>query len=378
MARDVDAQTLYQAVFDGLVPELVDLRNPEEVAAQPLELPRPAPVRQIALWHLLDDPQGFATQIPTGAVLVCAHGNGAAMVADELAEHGLTVASLTGGLQAWSELLVSREVSLTDSPVRCWQLLRPAKGCLSYLIGVPGHDCLVVDPARHLSAYLALAAEHGMTISHVIDTHLHADHISGGPALAAQVGARYSLPAADSGTVPWPTTALDDGAQLQLGSGAAAEVLALHLPGHTPGTTAVSVRDVLVAVGDTIFVRGVGRPDLTGQAESLARQLFASVRERLGALSPDTVLLPAHWSSSAEIGQDGTVRTTLGAVLAADLLAGLDATEFVERVLASLPAAPASYDRMRAINAGASATAEEQQELELGRNQCAAAGTVQG
>lgn len=376
MAREMEANEMYLAAFDGLLPEIVDLRNPEEAAAQPLEMPRAVPVRQAALWHVLDDPKGFATQIPSGAVLVCAHGNGSAMVADELAEHGLTVCSLAGGAQAWSELLIPRELPLPDAAVRTWQFLRPAKGCLSYLIGVPGEGCIVIDPARHFSGYLELAAAHDMTLTHVVDTHLHADHISGGPALAAQAGAKYSLPEEDSGSVPWPTTLLSDGESLHMGAGATADVMALHLPGHTPGTTAVSIRNVLVAVGDTVFVRGVGRPDLTGHAEELALQLFDSVRERLGALSPDTLLLPAHWSSSEEISPAGTVSTTLGAVMAADLLAGLDARAFVERVLASLPAAPASYDRMRAINAGSVATEEEQQQLEVGRNQCAAAGTV--
>ncbi len=376
MAREVDAMDLYLAAFDGLVPEIVDLRNPEEATAQPLEMPRSVPVRQDALWHVLDDPAGFASQIPAGAVLVCAHGNGSAMVADELAEHGLTVSSLTGGMQAWSELFVPRELALSGTSVRTWQFLRPAKGCLSYLIGVPGQACIVIDPARYVSAYLDLAAEHNMTLLHVVDTHLHADHISGGPALASQAAATYSLPEEDSGSVPWPTTPLSDGQSLHLGTGATADVMALHLPGHTPGTTAVSIRDVLVAVGDTVFVRGVGRPDLTGQAEDLALQLFDSVRERLGALSPGTLLLPAHWSSNEEISAAGTVSTTLGEVLAADLLAGLDARAFVDRVLASLPAAPASYDRMRAINAGSVATVEEQQELEVGRNKCAAAGTL--
>ena len=376
MARELQAKELYASVFEGDVPEIVDLRNPEEAAAQPLEMPRTVPVRRAPLWHVLDDPGSFATQIPPGSVLVCAVGNGSAMVADELAEHGLTVSSLAGGVRDWAELLVPRELSLANSPVRTWQFLRPAKGCLSYLIGVPGHGCVVVDPARHFSAYLELAAAHGMTLTHVVDTHLHADHISGGPALAAAAGALYSLPEADSGAVPWPTNVLTDGQSLDLGEGATAEVMALHLPGHTPGTTALSVPDVLVAVGDTVFVRGVGRPDLTGQAEELAHQLFGSVRERLGGLASDTLLLPAHWSSNEEISPSGTVSITLGEVLAADLLAGLDAEAFVERVLASLPAAPATYDRIREINAGAPATAEEQQELEIGRNQCAAAGTL--
>lgn len=377
MAAEITAAELYAAATAGALPQVLDLRNPDEAAAAPLELPGDTPVVPVPLWHLLDDPAGWAAKVPAGAVLVCAKGNGSAMVADELAGHGTPTVSLTDGLHAWNELLVCRPLPLpAATPVRAWQFLRPAKGCLSYLIGVPGERCVVVDPARQPAPYLQLAAAHGMQVAHIMDTHLHADHVSGGPLLAERTGAPYALPEADSGPVPWPTEQLRDGQRLPLGAGALACTMALHLPGHTPGTTAVGVPGVLLAAGDTVFVRGVGRPDLTGQAEDLARALFSSVRERLRQLPPDTMLLPAHWSTTAEIGSDGSVRTTLGEVLAGDLLAGLDEQAFVAQVLASLPSPPASYDRMRAINAGAAAEPDEIEVLEVGRNQCAAASTV--
>lgn len=373
--REISAADLFAALARGEVPQLVDLRNPDDAAATPLEGPRPVATTCIPLWHVLDDPAGYAGQIAEGAVLLCAKGNGSAMVADLLAEHGRRTRSLAGGTQAWSQLLVRVELPTTGG-LRAWQFQRPAKGCLSYLLGVPGGGAVVVDPARHLAGYLELLEQEQMTLLRVVDTHLHADHVSGGPALAEATGAGYALPVADAGVVPWPTQPLADGEQVRLAPGVLAEIVALHLPGHTPGTTAVLVRDQLLMSGDTVFVRGVGRPDLTGQAETLARALFASVRERLAALSPQTLLLPAHWSSAAEFGPQGRVAVQLGEVLAGDLLAGLDVDAFISQVLRTLPAAPAAYDRIRAVNAGAAAGAEELDELEIGRNQCAAAGTT--
>lgn len=380
MSGQISASELYAGMAAGTVPEILDLRNEDEVAAAPLDGPGAVPIRQLALWHVLDDLDGQAAATGQGAVVVCAHGNGSAMIVEEFADRGRAVRSLAGGMVAWSELVVCRPLPLplapAAGPLRAWQFLRPAKGCLSYLVGVPGEGCLVIDPGRHLDPYLQLCESQRMRVLHVVDTHLHADHISGGPRLAQAVGARYSLPEQDADHLPWPSQPLRDGQRISLGSQAEAEVMGLHLPGHTPGTTAVLVRDVLVAAGDTVFVRGVGRPDLTGRAEELAQALYVSVRDRLATLAPGTALLPAHWSSWPELGADGTVRATVGEVLERDLLAGLDVEAFVAQVLDSLPSAPASYARIRAINAGALADRAEEDLLEIGRNQGAAAGTV--
>lgn len=376
MAEDISAASLYAAIEQGTVPELLDMRNPEEMAAVPFEGPRDVPIRSAPLWRVLDDLPGFAATCAPGTVLLCAHGNGSALVAEEFEALGTSVRSLAAGMGGWSELLVTRELPLPAGSLQAWQLLRPAKGCLSYLIGVPGQRCLVVDPARQLTPYLDLAAERGMQITHVVDTHLHADHISGGPRLAELTGARYSLPAADAATLPWPTTPLQDGDVISLGEQQDVRIWAVELPGHTPGTTAVVVEDVLVAAGDTLFVRGVGRPDLTGRAEELAQALFSSIHDRLATMNPDAWLLPAHWSNRAELRPDGTVRVPLGEVLAGDLLTTLNADEFIAQVLASLPPAPASYERIRAVNAGAAANPEELDVLEVGRNQCAAGSGV--
>ena len=219
-----------------------------------------------------------------------------------------------------------------------------------------------------------MAAAADMVIVAVVDTHLHADHVSGGALLAGAVGAPYLLPSAERSD---PAVAAggrrpDEAASLELGADQHVQLLRLHLPGHTPGTTALAVPGVFLAAGDTIFRGSVGRPDLTGQADELARQLYASIHDRLAGVPLETLLLPAHWSSPAEIDPNGTVTARLGDVLGADTLSGLGLEDFVDAVKASLSPAPAPYDRIRAVNAGAPADAEELDLLEVGRNQCAA------
>jgi glyoxylase-like metal-dependent hydrolase (beta-lactamase superfamily II) len=187
----------------------------------------------------------------------------------------------------------------------------------------------------------------------------------------------YHLPPEDTGgVVPWPNRPLQDGDELDLGS-ATVRTMTMHLPGHTPGTTAFLVADRMLVVGDTVFVRGLGRPDLTGQAEELARDLFRSVHERLEPLDPATLIAPAHWSSGEEFNSEGLVMTTLEDVFTATLLNEKAMERFVEQIVGSLPQAPESYDTIRAVNAGKLAPPPDELDvLDVGRNVCAASTTL--
>lgn len=371
MAEHITARELYDGLTAGDILEIIDVRNPEDYAEARIETPSRVPVRNVPLWDALDDPVALARSTSDGVVVVCAHGNGSDMVADMVVEAGKHARNLEGGMLAWSALLIPREVPTGDDSVRAWQVQRPAKGCLSYVVGVPGDGCVVVDPPRFPETYMELANEHEMRITHVVDTHLHADHVSGGLLLAREAGAVYSVPVADAGNALAENSPLRDGDHVDLGS-AKLQAVALHLPGHTPGTTALLLHDRLLLGGDTVFVRGVGRPDLTGQARELATQLFATIHDKLAHLDPATLVLPAHWTDDNELNADGLVATTLADVFSTPLMNEDDFDRFLDEIVATLPAAPAVYDRIREINAGATTDEYELERVEVGRNQCAA------
>jgi glyoxylase-like metal-dependent hydrolase (beta-lactamase superfamily II)/rhodanese-related sulfurtransferase len=320
MPGTITPRELYDGISEGTIPFILDVRNQDEFAAWQVEGTKPVDTKNVPIWVAVEDVESLAKDVPQDSVVICAHGNGSAMLLDMLSEAGVETRNLEGGTAAWAELLVPMPLQCLPEGVVGWQILRPSKACLSYMIGVPGKDAIVVDPARYPDPYIELAASEGMTITHVIDTHVHADHISGGHELAEKVGAEYHLPLEDAGgSIPWPNTPLEDGTEIDLG-GHTVATFAIKMPGHTPGTTCVHIPGHLLLTGDTVFVRGVGRPDLTGKADELARELYFTVNEKLRPLDSNTTVLPAHWSTVDEMGDDGMVKTTLGQVFESTLL----------------------------------------------------------
>ncbi|MFP5072006.1 MBL fold metallo-hydrolase [Pseudonocardia nantongensis] len=181
-------------------------------------------------------------------------------------------------------------------------------GCLShasYLVGDRGSGrAVVVDPQRDVAQYLADAGTAGLRIERVLETHVHADFVSGHLELAAATGALISY--GDAAEVEFPIEPLADGRVLDLGS---VSLEALYTPGHTPESICLVIRDAPgaapwgVLTGDTLFIGDVGRPDLLGgvgwSADELARALYRSTRERLLPLPDATRVFPAHGAGSA-------------------------------------------------------------------------------
>jgi glyoxylase-like metal-dependent hydrolase (beta-lactamase superfamily II) len=259
-------------------------------------------------------------------------------------------------------------------PFELWQLNRRGKGCLSYVI-VSGSEAVVVDASRHVDRYLEFVAGRGARVVRVLDTHVHADHVSGGPDLAARTGAPYFVSAGEGFGLELPATPLQDGEVIRLDGGAHLEVRLLATPGHTPGSTSYLLGGRYLLSGDTLFVASVGRPDLGGHVVEWGRALFHTLRERIAALPDDTVVLPAHYAGAAEIGPDGVVAARLG-----DLRRSVPemriATEdeFVETVRAAVGRPPDSYAEIIKVNLGGPRPPEDKvTEWELGRNECAVA-----
>jgi hydroxyacylglutathione hydrolase len=229
-------------------------------------------------------------------------------------------------------------------------------GCAGYLLGCGGlGKCAVVDAhERDIDAYIAFAADKGMQITHVIDTHVHADHHSGGPALAARVGAKYCLHA--SADVDLAFTPLYDEQEIELGN---TRVRVLHTPGHTPESVCLVVTDLrrgpdpwFVLTGDTLFVGAVGRPDLPGRVQESAGELFESIHHKLLTLPGELEVYPAHFAGSAcGAGISGKPSTTIAFERRFNPLLALGRDAFVAAV-AEVPPKPAEIDAIQRTNRG--------------------------
>src|SRR3989475_4439049 len=271
--------------------ELLERRAPVTVldvrpAAERAEWSIPGSVHADAYEALRrGDPTALADFHPTNGdrvVTVCAAGKTSRLAAERLRARGLDAVSLEGGMRAWSLAWNSAELPCPGSTARIVQLRRTGKGCLSYLIGSHG-DAAVIDASLDPHVYQRVADEHGWRIRTVLETHVHADHLSRARTIAADTGARLCLPTTDR--VPFEYAPLNDGDTVRAGS---AGRRVFHTPGHTPESACYLLDERALFTGDTLFVAAVGRPDLDatpGESQRRAQLLHGSLR-RLVALPP--------------------------------------------------------------------------------------------
>ncbi|WP_374687907.1 rhodanese-like domain-containing protein [Promineifilum sp.] len=230
-------------------------------------------------------------------------------------------------------------------------------GCASYLVGDEGAGlAAVVDPDREVDKYLRAAAAHGLTITHVIETHLHADHVSGSTELRARTGADIYLH--EAAGVAFPHRPLRAGDTLELGN---LHLAVRHTPGHTPDSITLLVTDLnrakepwMALTGDTLFVGDVGRPDLVGPdaARGLASQMYDTLQREILPLPDGVLVFPGHGAGSLCGKALTPVRsTTIGYERHHNpALFPLAREAFIDFAVADLPEQPANVRRIKGLN----------------------------
>jgi glyoxylase-like metal-dependent hydrolase (beta-lactamase superfamily II) len=207
--------------------------------------------------------------------------------------------------------------------------------------------------------FIEEARKANVKITHVIDTHVHADHVSGGRNLAQVAGAPYYLHESNHGNVRFDFLPLTDGQVLDVGN---VKVRVLHTPGHTPDSVCLLVTDLrrgeapwFVVTGDTLFVGTVGRPDLLGRGAAMAAQLHDTLHAKLLSLPDEIEIFPGHQAGSAcGVGLSGKPSSTLGFEKRWNPLLSKGREEFVAAVR-EVPPKPAEMERMLRVNRGLAA-----------------------
>lgn len=306
-------------------------------------------------------------QLPRDAeiVTVCGVGKVSAIATDVLQEMGYEATTLVDGMRGWGRVHRSAQIPIDTGELI--QIARPGTGCLSYVYIADG-EAIIIDPSQYIERYEAILDQFATKLTAVLETHAHADHVSGARELAGTYDVPYYLHPADNGGLA-DTTDLKDGQQIAVG---ATDIDVIHTPGHTEGSVTFDIGNEALLTGDTLFLESVGRPDLEGADETAVRTRAAALYESLQRLldKPDeAVVLAAHDPGAPT----PPTSATLDEVRERNDVLGYDQATFVNTITANIPETPPNHDQIKRANVGETTLDEDEaRQLELGPNQCAA------
>ena len=360
--REIDADELKARLERGERLFLLDVRTPEEHGPWHIDGTVNVPIQNVLAGQFADIPRDREI------ITICSHGNRSATAAKALGGAGYRVTSLHGGMAAWNTIYDAVQVPLTlAGDGRLLQVRRVGKGCIGYLLISDG-QAAVFDPPCRVERLLPLLEVHGARPGHVFDTHQHADHVSGVRRFASLTGAALHLNPKDS-YARSDFEPLGDGDIVKVGR---STVRALHAPGHTPGSTLYQVDDAALLTGDTLFVEGVGRPDLRDSAAAFAEDLYTTYRTRLLPLPDALFALPGHYGPGVHFAFNEAIGAPLGTLKKRISLFSASRDEFVAYVTTRVPERPANAASIIRLNRGETLCVPEESEvLEEGPNRCA-------
>ncbi|WP_101298397.1 MBL fold metallo-hydrolase [Halegenticoccus soli] len=373
--KSITSETLKEQIDSGAEVFILDTRSEENFDEWHINGDNVEIVNYPYFQLLEGIPEDLLADLPDEQkiTVLCAKGGSSEMVAEQLEDEGYDVNHLEHGMNGWARIYEYTELDVNvDATIAQYQ--RPSSGCLAYLIA-SGDEAAVIDPLRAFTdEYVQDVRAIGTELEYALDTHIHADHISGLRTIAEKTDATMVLPepAANRGvTYDHPYETVSDGDTLSVGE---VELEVIHTPGHTTGMTAYMVGNVLFT-GDGLFTESVARPDLEDPeaAKNAAETLYESLTEEILTRPDDTIIAPGHFSDSATPNDDGTYTAELGELKETMDALSMDKREFIEFVVSNMPPRPANYEEIIATNLGQQSSDDEEAfELELGPNNCAA------
>jgi glyoxylase-like metal-dependent hydrolase (beta-lactamase superfamily II)/rhodanese-related sulfurtransferase len=392
MALEIEQDDLKERLDSGEDIYILDVRTPEEYQAWRISYDRYRNPPLVPIDRLF----GLQTKTPEHIprhkeiVTVCAHGNRSMMAAKLLSRLGYNVKSLRGGMSGWNAIYDIAKIRSESDSVRIWQIRRVSKGCIGYLVASKyDNNAIAIDPTCHIDrTYIKLARENGLRITNVVDTHMHADHVSGASALAKSVSANLCISllegyevnndhkdtGQDNNSIEW----IRNDKKIEIGNGV--ELVAIHTPGHTYGSISYSLIDhgsdeKYLFTGDTLLVDGVGRPDLKGDSKELANKLHSTYYDIFSEhkYANDTIILPGHFNVNATSLMHGKVVSGTLGTIRQEIIGSLPSSkkQFVSALLYDTPPKPANYKTIAELNKGLTLCDKMQiTELETGPNSC--------
>lgn len=326
-------------------------------------------------FDLIDDiPDNLDNQLSktSDIVVICSKGISSQTVTNNLRELGYNARTLKDGTNGWSKIYERRQIPTSVDELVAYQYIRPASGCLGYMV-ISDNEAVVIDPLKqYTERYIEDAREKDCSIEYVIDTHIHADHISGFKNLLESSDATGVMcKNSKSRGVEYSFRTVEDGDNIYFGS---ESLEVMNTPGHTTDMTSYRLADLLFT-GDSLFLDSIARPDLedSDEAENMASVLYTTIQEMF-ELSSDTVIAPGHKSGIHATDSVGnTFSEYLGTVREELDISEYDKDEFVHHIMKDMPPRPANYESIININKGQEETSDDEEyRLELGPNNCSA------
>ena len=308
--------------------------------------------------------QGLHLNKSVPVVTICAGGKTSLIAAGLLHEQGFEAYSLKGGMKAWSLAWNTAKLSFPDFEVI--QFRRTGKGCLSYLVASK-NEAIIIDASLPIEAYQEFLVREKLTLKYVIETHIHADHLSRSKQLAESNKATLHLPAPNK--VNFDFIPVTSSTIFQTGN---INIKAIQTPGHTIESTSYLVEDKVLLTGDTLFINGVGRPDLKAnndEAMQKSKMLYQSLQKLL-ALDENIIVLPAHTSQPVDF-DNISIQTTIGNIKKTIGMLQLKEEEFINTILQRIPPTPANYLSIVEKNIKGDFSDINPIDLEAGANRCA-------
>ena len=354
---------------------LLDVRVSEEFDRFKVEGPFLTDMVNVPYVEFVEHEDESVAKVPRAQKvrIVCAKEGSAKYVGEILVNHGFEdVRFLEGGIKTWGNMLAPKRVASNDD-YHLFQFIRPGKASCSYGL-ISNEEMVLFDPSRNTDFYQNFAEDNGARIIKSFETHLQADYISGSKQIAADSGAHILGHENDFKDATFKYQKIVD-EQVYSFSKDGPEIKALHMPGHTPGSTSYLIDNKYLITGDTVFILSIGRPDLGGKAEEWSKLLFNTLKTKIKDLSNDLVILPGHYMDWSEANESQIFSDTLGSIKNknADIYNIQNEEAFIGFIKENMRAQPEVYAEIRKVNAGLlEVDAEEQEIMDLGKNECAA------
>lgn len=362
--KEIDVATLQRWLASGKEVSILDIR----------------PIQERIEWYIpgstyfnaydklksnnLNALQGLHLDKSVPVVTVCGGGKTSWIAAGILHQQGFKAYSLQGGMKGWSLSWNTAAIGFHDFEII--QFRRTGKGCLSYIIA-SGTEAIVVDASLPIEAYQEVLNKKQLAVKHVIETHIHADHLSRSKQLTESNKATLHLPIPNK--VKFGFVPVSEGTSFHIGN---ISIIAIPTPGHTFESTSYLIADKVLLTGDTLFINGVGRPDLKASNDEViqkAKLLYQSL-QKIATLDESIIVLPSH--TNQPVGFDDTViQNTIGGIRKEVAMLQLSELEFIDTILQRIPPAPANYLAIEEKNIKGDFSDINPVDLEGGANRCA-------